>query len=129
MGKPKLTDESIEYMKQWAQCDQHDDIQAFFEEGEYELVAVRLAGSGCVEENNNACERNINLVAKSITYRSERIRINRCLKGYTVWTCEACNACLFISKYDDWEAGYHCPSCSATNQYTVEEWDTKPKKD
>ena len=60
MGKPKLTDESIEYMKQWAQCDQHDDIQAFFEEGEYELVAVRLAGSGCVEENNNACERNIN---------------------------------------------------------------------
>jgi len=115
-------------MQQWINDDQHDDMQAFADEGEFELVAVRLAGSGAIEENNNECERNINAVARSITYRAERIRINRCLKGYRVYVCQACNGHVFISKHGDWDESYRCPSCGKANEYRLELWDDMGKR-
>lgn len=119
----KLTENSINYLGNWTKDDLFDDYQLFYDLGAYELCAIRLANSGAVEENNNAEEKNINDVAKSISYTQEVKMIRRLLKDTLIKNCLSCNAYVFVDEQiqnisiNDITS---CPQCLAVNFSTPE---------
>lgn len=119
--RPKLTDESVEYLAQWANNDYADDYKLFYENGFYELCAVRIWESGAIECLQNAEEKNIRDVAKGISYRIERRMINQALKDVTTVKCESCGAYHFLdSSYSVEEyLTYRCGSCGEKGSLKV----------
>lgn len=127
----KLNQSAIEYLGQWANDSMFDDYQCFYELGAYELCAIRLSGSGAIEENNNADEKLINAVAHSISFEQERKLIDEALVDAVIKTCLDCNSVVFVDESSQGVSIDHidsCPQCLRANFSDVTEFNSRKKR-
>lgn len=125
-----LNDNAREYidnawMSRWENI---DDIKAFYDQGAYELVALRLVGAGAIDLHNFTTPeelktaRHMHSVAGSIGPRTERRLINEALEEYVTQECTDCNAVSFFKEEDKPGICYSCLAELNEDTAPLEAW-------
>ncbi len=112
--KTDLTESAISYMgNQWGFVNGeggYDDLQSFWDQGFYGLVAHRLVGAGAVENLDSDCD-NILKFTENYTFKDEEKDVDEALQDYKTLSCAKCNNVHFLEISDDDLT--KCCSCSA----------------
>lgn len=124
-----IQDEEIfEYLSQWVQEDYWCDLAIMIEEGDLELAAESLLGSGAIDSKQDFLDPNCAVIEKEIeklgrkfrklSKKEQSKRYNAVFKGTHLFECEDCNHVSFV-KYGNEELYKdeltECWSCGSKN--------------